>query len=96
MAKTKTHQVGPISFTEAGYKEFTQKSKKEQIEQVYNSLNPKDYKKAEKLLTHVPNGDISGGNDEAVAADNTADVAPGSSKAGGRRPRPNTEGGEKE
>jgi hypothetical protein len=95
MAK-KTYQVGPISFTEAGYKDFTQKTKKEQVEQVTNSLNPKDPKKALKLLTHIPHGDISGGNDEAVAVDNTADVAPGGSKVGGRGQRESAKGGEKE
>lgn len=52
-----SNKIGNISFSDNGYKTFISKSKKEQLEKVYNSLSPKDYKEAEKLLKDVPNSD---------------------------------------
>lgn len=72
----KSHQVGPISFSESGYKKFVSLSKEKQIEKVTNALNPKDPKQAEKILSHVPNGNVSTGNDSEAASGKT-DLAGG-------------------
>lgn len=56
----KTRKIGGISFSAEGYEKFVSLSKEEQIEQVYNSLNPKDRVQAEELLSRIPNGDSSG------------------------------------
>jgi len=68
-------QIGNISFGDAAYKDFTGLPKPEQVEIVYQELNPKDYKRAEKLLKNIPHANISSGNEpevnESVAADTT-------------------------
>lgn len=74
----KVHTIGSISMTKEGYAKFTKKSKKEQLEEVYNSLYPKSYPEAEKLLKNVPNGDISKGNAETATGDNTTNNKGGS------------------
>lgn len=66
----KTLKIGPISFTEKGYEKFTALTKDEQIEKVYNSLSPKDRKRAEQLLKDIPHGTgINGGNEQEAQED---------------------------
>jgi len=69
-----------VSFSKEGYAKFTQLTKEKQIEKLSNLLNPKDEKRAEKLLTHIPNGDISAGNDNETSEDKGT----GSSEADGQ------------
>lgn len=76
----KSREIGNISFTEASYDKFTKLTKEQQIEKVYNSLNPKDRKQAEKLLAHIPNGNISGRVQEEAEQDNTASSSAGDAK----------------
>lgn len=74
----KARQIGNISFTEVSYDKFTKLPKEEQIDKVYNSLNPKDRRQAEKLLAHIPNGNIVSGNEQEVQEDNGTDATGGS------------------
>lgn len=78
-----TKQIGPISFTEAGYNNFKELSKEAKIEKVYNKLRPRDRKYAEQLLKNIPHGNISSGNGEEVKEDNALDATGGS---GGHNP----------
>lgn len=76
----KTLQIGNISFTEKGYEKFTALTREEQVEKVYNSLSPKDRKRAEQLLTHIPHGtagDINVGNGPEATEDRREDAAGG-------------------
>lgn len=75
-------KIGNISFTTEGYEKFVSLSKKEQIQQVYNSLNPKDMVQAEKELKGVPNGDSS----RATSETNSNNA----SKPSGGKPTGNT------
>lgn len=73
-----SRRIGTVSFSKLGYEDFITKTKKEQIEQIYEGLTPKCYKQAEKLLKDVPNGNISGGDDKT-----TTEVIAIGVKAGG-------------
>lgn len=84
-------KIGNISFTEEGYEEFKTLSKEEQVEKVYNSLNPKDYKRAEKLLAHIPNGNISSGVQQDATEDNKAASSAGNAKNSSKGRRAGTE-----
>jgi len=70
-------QIGSISFGDAAYKDFTGLPKPEQVEIIYQALNPKDYKRAEKLLKNIPHANISSGNEPKVNEDATTDTAGG-------------------
>jgi len=87
MRKTKAERlkIGGISFTQEGYENFVTLTRKEQFEQVYNSLNPRDEVVADKALKNVPNGDISSGNDSKDSA-STTEVKTGSTKADTKKP----------
>lgn len=81
----KSKRIGGISFTTEGYENFVTLSSKEQFEQVYNSLNPRDEAVAKQALKNVPNGDISKGNgtqDKSI----TTEVTDGSGKANTAKP----------
>lgn len=75
----KTLKIGPISFTEKGYEKFITLTKEEQIEKVYNSLSPKDRKRAEQLLKDIPHGTegINGGNEQEAQEDKREHAAGG-------------------
>lgn len=73
-----SRRIGTVSFSKLGYEDFIKLPKKEQLEQIYNSLAPKCYKQADKLLKDVPNGNISSGDDKT-----TTEVIAIGIKAGG-------------
>lgn len=76
----KTKEIGNISFTEEGYEKFKTLPKEKQLEKVYNSLSPKDMDKAEKLLAHIPNGNISSRVQEEDEQVDTASTSKGNGK----------------
>lgn len=78
-----SRRIGTVSFSKLGYEDFITKPKKEQIEQIYNSLAPKCYKQAEKLLKDVPNGNISSGDDKTTTEVIAIGVEAGGSKDSG-------------
>lgn len=87
-------QIGGLSLTTEGYDNFVSLSGKEQLEQVYNSLSPKDYVQAEKALKGVPNGDnISGGMDKESKGDKPAGLASTGSDISGKGSKPSLEKG---
>jgi len=79
-----------VSFTKEGYEKFTQLTKEKQIEKLSNLLNPKDDKRAEKLLKHIPNGDIIQGDGQETEQHNETGTAEGSSEfsGNGQKSRP--------
>lgn len=93
MAKTKTIEIGGVSFTEEGYELFKKKTKESQIEEVYNSLNPKDRDRAVKLLTHIPHGNISSRVQPEASEDNQAGPSTGNGKDNPKGRRADTEKG---
>lgn len=78
-------RIGTVSFSKLGYEDFITKPKKEQIEQIYNSLAPKCYKQAEKLLKDVPNGNISSGDDKTATEVIAIGIGTGDSKDNTKR-----------
>lgn len=84
-------QIENISFSKEGYEQFKVLSKQEQIEFVTERLNPKDPERAEKLLTHIPNGNIVQRDEQKAVADNASGLAKGSKGNGGARQRQGTE-----
>lgn len=88
MAKRKkdVYFVGPASYTKEGYDEFTKKSRDEQREIVYNSLYPKDYNEADKILTKVPHGDSGKGVSETTESTDTGNDTGGSGGLSNNKP----------
>lgn len=64
-------KIGRTSFSKEGYENFVYLTKEEQIKKIGDGLNPKDYDQAEKLLTRIPHGGISSGNEQEAKGGNT-------------------------
>lgn len=77
--------IGRTSFTAEGYEKFVTLDKQEQIAIIADGLSPKDPEQAEKLLTRIPYGNISGGNEQEADKINTDDTAR-SGKNSAKRP----------
>lgn len=80
--------------SEEYYQNFVSLSKDEQIKQIGDALHPRDYARAEKLLTRIPHGEISSRNEEATTTDNTERSNSDSSSTGGKRPKAGNKKGE--
>lgn len=83
--KAKDKKIGNRWFTPAEWKEFVSLGKKEQVEQIYNSLSPKDMAMAENLLKGIENGD-SKGRTEETKSNNAATASRGKSQANNAKP----------
>lgn len=84
MAKSNL-KIGNISFGSiASYDKFVSLDKEEQITRVAESLSPKDRVEAERLLTHIPNGEVNSRMDKTSREDNTARP---SKRDGGHNPK---------
>jgi len=77
--------IGRLGLTAEGYDNFVSLPYKEQLEQVYNSLSPKDYVQAEKALKGVPNGDKPSTQD-SNAKSSAATIEGGSAKDSNAKP----------
>jgi len=70
---SKSKQIGGLSLSHEAYEKFVSLDKSEQVRQVAETLSPISERRATKLLTHVPHGDIGSGNDKKAEKVDTTD-----------------------
>lgn len=74
----KQHAIGEMTFTQAGWDEFTGKTYDEQLKIVTSGLSPQSERRAAKLLKGVPNGgNIGSGETTQNGSDNAGEASGG-------------------
>lgn len=79
----KSRKIGNTSMSEEYYQNFVSLGKDEQIKQIGDALHPRDYARAEKLLTRIPHGNINSGNATEATEGNTERSEADRSKSSG-------------
>lgn len=81
----KSRQIGGISYSAEGYKNFVSLSKEEQIKIVADSLSPKSEKRATEILARIPHGDIEGDSGQPTETDTAEAGGEGNGDSGKRQ-----------